>query len=185
MTKISLFISVYFFILLGDGVAAARVQGLSHDGFNQSVNAGTEVALGIRYQRQDSYQLIEGDEPASKTGWESHSTLTTGLFPLRAGKGVRLSYVAKADGKDGTQPVLWTEIRYFDRHGVNVGIAGGRRQTVPSQWRKQTINLLPIKANIAYAEVWFIKYANGQTDHDEVDDNDYISAIYVSDIRLQ
>lgn len=191
MNKIQWFIAFYLFILATSLSAALPVSSLSFDTFNQSVNAGTEIALGIQYGKQKSYQLAEGDQPASKTGWESHSTLTTGLFPLMAGEKAHLSYVAKADGKDKQLPVLWTEVRYFDQHGVNINVTGGRRQVVSSQWRNNMIRLAPHKSGVAYAEVWFVKYADGRSydeaerNNNEADNENYVSAIYLSDIKLK
>ena len=169
---------------------------LAFDTFNQSVNAGAEVALGIRYQKQQSYQLVEGDQPASQTGWESHSTLTTGLFPVDVGKKIYVSYVAKADVNGDQQPVLWTEIRYFDQYGVNIDSAGGQRLSVSGDWRQNIISLSPNQEDIAYAEVWFVKYENGQYGENNAintdganktkeDNNHYVSAIYLSDIKLK
>lgn len=173
---------------------------LSPDMFNQSVNAGSEEALGIRYQQQPSYQLVVGDRPAKETGWESHSTLTTGLFPLQTGENTRLRYVVKADNHYQQPPVLWTEIRYFDQHGVNIAIAGGRKQRVVAKWHQHSIDLAPQQQDIAYAEVWFVKYQSGQrddTENKEADDTDkdsddqdneqryYAATIYLSDIQLE
>lgn len=180
---------------------------LSPDMFNQSVNAGSEEALGIRYQQQPSYQLVIGDQPARETGWESHSTLTTGLFPLRAGDHARLRYAVKADNHYQQPPVLWTEVRYFDQHGVNIAIARGHNQTVAAKWHQRSIQLAPHQPEIAYAEVWFVKYQSGQRDDDDSeevdktsrntnsDDQDdkqqqkekryYSATIYLSDIKLE
>ena len=193
MNKIYILASVYL-LMLGVPIlvrAELVTPQLAFDTFNQSVNAGAGVALGIRYQQQQSYQLVEGDQPASQTGWESHSTLTTGLFPLAAGEKIHLSYVAKADVNGSQQPVLWTEIRYFDQYGVNIDSAGGQRLSVSGDWRQNMISLSPNQADIAYAEVWFVKYENGQygennTENNAIDaDNDYASAIYLSDIKLR
>jgi len=191
MGKINILTGVYLLILTLPipVLAASEVPQLVFDSFNQSVNAGAEVALGIRYQQQQSYQLIEGNQPANQTGWESHSTLTTGLFPLAAGNKIHLSYVAKADINGDHQPVLWTEIRYFNQHGVNVDSAGGQRLSISGDWRRNIINLSSKQADIAYAEVWFVKYENGQYGENKKaekadDNNNYASAIYLSDIKL-
>jgi hypothetical protein len=189
MNKLYVLVSIYL-LMLGvpmPALAELAMPQLAFDMFNQSVNAGTNVALGIRYQQQQSYQLVEGDQPASQTGWESHSTLTTGLFPLVAGKKIYLSYVAKADVKGAQQPVLWTEVRYFDQYGVNIDSAGGQRLSVSGDWRQNMITLSPSQADIAYAEVWFVKYENGQYSENNVTDadNDYALAIYLSDIKLK
>ena len=142
---------------------------------------------------------MHGIEAAGDSDWETHSTLTTGLFPLSTGTTLTVSYKVRSAHRDGLGSTLWTEVRYFNKQGVNIDKANGYSEAAPADWSQRTIVLSPQKPGVAYAEIWFVKYENAKNDVDieakeeraerEKEEGKQIYkkeiGIYIADIKVQ
>ncbi len=177
--------------MFGAGMTASAVSVASvitvlpsFDEFNRSVNAGSEIGLGILYKKQKTDRLLHGMEAAGDTGWESHSTLTTGLFPLATGKRLVINYMVRSGNTGELGSTLWTEVRYFNKQGVNIEQANGNAEAAPANWSQRAIILSPQKPSIAYAEIWFVKYENVKNDDEEKSYGKELG-IYIADIKIQ
>jgi hypothetical protein len=169
--------------VLGSGYLFANtIQLPDFNEFNRGVNSGSVISRDNRFQGQPTDKLVVGMKSPVKTNWESHSTLTTGLFAVNSSDLVhsnrQVSFYIQSFGLHQKHSVLWVAIRFYDRHGVLIDETGGDRFEALDQWRQVSIFLETTKANAAYAEVWFVKFEDadqtGGTIHPV-----YLSGIWV------
>ncbi len=131
--------------------------------YNRAVGQGAEYCPQVSYQGMPSYRLAVGSSPPSVDGWESHSMLTTGLFrvqtPMKRNIVFHLrSNASKAGFKASYRNILWVSLRYYDRHGVLLKSAAGVKVPVAEDWRGVMIPLWVSSPQVAYAELWLVKY---------------------------
>ena len=147
--------------------------------YNRGINFGSEISQDVKYNGESTDKLTVGVISPLMNNWESHSTVTTSLFPIMASVKKTVVFHVKSFGMGQAHSVLWVSIRYFDEHGVFVDSTGGDTFVVPNQWKEISISLISAKHESVYAEVWFVKFE----DADKTGDT--IHPIYVSGIEIK
>ncbi len=147
--------------------------------YNRGINLGSEISRDVKYKAQSTDKLTVGVISPLMNNWESHSTMTTSLFPIMPSVKKNVVFYMKSFGRAQQYSVLWVSIRYFDKHGVFVDSTGGDTFGVPNQWKEISIPLISAKHESVYAEVWFVKFE----DADKTGET--IHPIYISSIDIK
>ncbi len=134
--------------------------------FNRSISKGSEISYAIQYKGKPTDKLSEGLKSPYEDEWETHSTVTTGLFPVMtkmAKTSQKIVFMIRSEGREKVRSTLLASIRYFDEHGVLIGAFDDKKFEVPYQWTKVSLSLAPKKKATKYAEVWFIKFQDADS----------------------
>lgn len=163
-------------------LSAETIQLPDFNEFNRGINSGSQISRDNQYLGQPTDRLLYGVKSPIDTHWESHSTLTTGLFLINTqglrSQNKRVYFHAQSKGLAQKHSMIWVAVRYFDRHGLLIDEKVGDKFEVFDQWQEMSVPLEVSDAHVVYTEVWFVKFKDadqmGKTKHPI-----YLSAIQI------
>ncbi|MCK5726910.1 MAG: hypothetical protein KAH22_08820 [Thiotrichaceae bacterium] len=145
--------------------------------FNRAIAAGTRIIWSNCFMSLPCDVLEEGENIPNSRTWQSHSTLTTGLFKLNTGSAQHWKFSTRGDSTVVSGPQLWLNIRYYNENSVLLGNGNAMMVSVGKKWVTFKFNVDTKNKEAVYAEIYLVKYA-------ELDDNlDAVQAIYIADLR--